>query len=110
DGSGATVVEYLYDTWGKLISVTGTLSSSVGTNQPFCYRGYVYDNETGWYYLKSRYYNSEIGRFIPADVYLSTGQGVLGHNTYAYCLNNPVNMIDGSGNRANPISFWDVLA
>ena len=97
DGSGTTVVEYLYDTWGKLLAITGTLKDTVGTNQPFRYRGYVYDNETGWYYLKSRYYNPEIGRFISADVYLSTGQGVIGHNAYAYCLNNPVNMTDSNG-------------
>ena len=97
DGSGATVVEYLYDTWGKLLEITGTLKDTLGTNQPFRYRGYFYDNETGWYYLKSRYYNPEVGRFISADVVLSTGQGVLGHNTYAYCLNNPVNMIDETG-------------
>ena len=55
------------------------------------------DEETGWYYLQSRYYNPEVGRFISADVYLSTGQGVLGHNAYAYCLNNPVNRFDSDG-------------
>ncbi|MDO4564628.1 MAG: InlB B-repeat-containing protein, partial [Clostridia bacterium] len=92
DVSGATVVEYTYDTWGKQLSCTGTLTTTLGTYQPFRYRGYVYDEETGWYYLQSRYYDPTIGRFISADVYLSTGQGVLGHNAYAYCLNNPVNM------------------
>ena len=55
------------------------------------------DEETGFYYLQSRYYNPELGRFISADVYLSTGQGVLGHNAYAYCLNNPNNRIDPDG-------------
>ena len=68
-----------------------------GAEQPFRYRGYVYDEETGFYYLQSRYYNPEHGRFISADVYLSTGQGVLGHNAYAYCLNNPVNSCDPAG-------------
>ena len=68
-----------------------------GAEQPFRYRGYVYDEETGFYYLQSRYYNPELGRFISADVYLSTGQGVIGHNSYAYCLNNPVNMFDPYG-------------
>ncbi|MFR3416400.1 MAG: RHS repeat-associated core domain-containing protein [Christensenellales bacterium] len=48
------------------------------------------DEETGFYYLQSRYYNPEVGRFISADVLLSTGQGVLGHNAYAYCGNNPI--------------------
>ena len=104
DGSGATVVEYLYDTWGKLLEITGTLKDTVGTNQPFCYRGYVYDNETGWYYLQSRYYNPEIGRFISADVLLSTGQGVIGHNAYAYCGNNPVSRVDEEGD------LWQLIA
>ena len=83
--------------WGKLLSTTGSLAETFGTEQPFRYRGYVYDEETGWYYLQSRYYNPEVDRFISADVYLSTGQGVLGHNAYAYCLNNPVNMFDPYG-------------
>ena len=57
----------------------------------------MYDEETGFYYLQSRYYDPEVGRFISSDVLLSTGQGVLGHNAYAYCLNNPVNMSDSCG-------------
>ncbi len=97
DKTGSTVVSYTYDTWGKLLSTTGSLAATFGAEQPFRYRGYVYDEETGFYYLQSRYYNPEVGRFISADVYLSTGQGVLGHNSYAYCLNNPVNMKDYSG-------------
>ena len=94
------MVEYTYDSWGKLLRTTGSLSETFGKEQPFRYRGYVYDEETGWYYLQSRYYNPEIGKFISADVYLSTGQGVLGHNAYAYCLNNPVNRMDSTGCRA----------
>ena len=57
----------------------------------------MYDAETGWYYLQSRYYDPSIGRFISADVLLSTGQGVIGNNSYAYCRNNPVNRKDGKG-------------
>ena len=102
DKTGSTVVEYTYDTWGKLLSTTGSLAATFGAEQPFRYRGYVYDEETGFYYLQSRYYNPEVGRFISADVYLSTGQGVLGHNSYAYCLNNPVNMTDESGQWSLP--------
>ena len=97
DGSGNTVVEYTYDSWGKILSVTGTLESTLGEDQPFRYRGYVYDSDTNLYYLQSRYYNPSLGRFISSDVYLSTGQGVLGHNSYAYCLNNPVNAEDPTG-------------
>jgi RHS repeat-associated protein len=65
--------------------------------QPFRYRGYVYDVETGWYYLKSRYYDPEVGRFLSADALLSTGQGILGYNMYAYCLNDPVRLVDYDG-------------
>ena len=100
DSSGSTVVEYTYDSWGKLLSTSGSLASTLGKDNPFRYRGYVYDEETGFYYLQSRYYNPEVGRFISSDVLLSTGQGVLGHNAYAYCGNNPVNRIDPSG------QFW----
>ena len=80
-----------------MLSCTGTLATTLGLDQPFRYRGYVYDTETGWYYLQSRYYDPSIGRFISADVLLSTGQGVLGHNSFAYCLGNPVNMADEGG-------------
>ena len=94
DNSGTTKVEYIYDSWGAILSVTGSLANTVGADQPFRYRGYVYDTETGWYYLQSRYYNPAACRFISADVLLSTGQGVIGHNSFAYCLNNPVNGFD----------------
>ena len=97
DSSGNTVVEYLYDSWGKLLSVTGTLATTLGADQPFRYRGYVYDTETGWYYLQSRYYDPNTCRFISADVLLSTGQGVIGHNALAYCGNNPIIRIDSEG-------------
>ena len=102
DKTGTTVVEYTYDSWGKLLSTSGSLASTLGKNNPFRYRGYIYDEETGFYYLQSRYYNPEVGRFISSDVLLSTGQGVLGHNAYAYCLNNPVNREDSNGNWSMP--------
>ena len=53
--------------------------------------------ETNLYYLQSRYYDPEVGRFINADVYASTGQGVLGSNMFAYCLNNPICGKDPTG-------------
>ncbi len=97
DNNGNTVAEYAYDTWGKQLSCTGPLSSTLGVLNPFRYRGYVYDEETQWYYLQSRYYDPETCRFLSADVMLSTGQGVLGHNTYAYCRNNPATKKDING-------------
>ena len=97
DGSGTRVVEYTYDAWGKLISTTGTLATSLGADNPFRYRGYYYDTETGLYYLMTRYYDPEVCRFISADVYMTTGQGVLGGNMWAYCLNNPVLYSDTFG-------------
>ena len=59
--------------------------------------GYVCDVETQLYYLNSRYYNPEVGRFINADAYVSTGQGLLGSNMFAYCRNNPVSRKDATG-------------
>ena len=96
----STAIEPLlrFDSWGKPLSTSGSLASTLGKDNPFRYRGYVYDEETGFYYLQSRYYNPEVGRFISADVLLSTGQGVLGHNAYAYCLNDPINSVDSTGN------------
>ena len=88
--AGEAVVEYTYDAWGNILSITGSMASTVGQFNPLRYRGYVYDNETELYYLQSRYYDPEIGRFINADTFTSTGQGILGNNMYAYCGNNPV--------------------
>lgn len=107
DNSGAAVVEYTYDTWGKQLSCTGTLASTLGALNPFRYRGYVYDEETGFYYLQSRYYDPTTGRFISADVMLSTGQGVLGHNAYAYCGDNSISRVDYNG--ACWEDFWEWL-
>ena len=64
---------------------------------PLRYRGYVYDTETRFYYLQSRYYDPEIGRFLNADSYASTGQGILGNNMFAYCQNNPIVYVDPFG-------------
>ncbi len=103
DGNRNTVVEYAYDSWGKPLSCTGTLATTLGALNPFRYRGYVYDEETQWYYLKSRYYDPETCRFISADVLLSTGQEVVGNNSFVYCGNNPIARIDSEG------EFWNVI-
>ena len=97
--TGNKLVSYVYDAWGNIISTTysnGGATTAARFN-PFTYRGYYRDSETGMYYLNSRYYNPKMGRFISADAYVSTGQGLLGFNMYAYCNNNPVNLVDPSG-------------
>jgi len=101
DSTGATVVAYTYDAWGNILSVDSFIV--IATLNPLRYRGYVYDNETGLYYLQSRYYNPEIGRFISADGLVSTGQGLNGNNMFAYCGNNPVARADEGG------EFWNVV-
>ena len=103
DSEGAIAVSYTYDAWGNILSVSGT--SPLTALNPLRYRGYVYDVETGLYYLQSRYYNPTWGRFISADAYISTGQSVLGSNMFAYCLNNPVCYIDPNGEAALFFAF-----
>ena len=94
DGSRNVVASYSYDPWGKLLSSSGTLANV----NPLRYRGYYYDSETGFYYLQSRYYDPEIGRFINADSYASTdATGLLSTNMFAYCENDPVNKSDPTG-------------
>ncbi len=106
DSTGTQVLSYTYDTWGKLISITGTLASTVGQKNPYRYRGYRYDTETGLYYLQSRYYNPAWGRFVNADdveilkKLTKTQEDLLDVNLFVYCLNNPVNMDDPDGNMA----------
>ena len=79
-------------------------------HQPgFRYRGYIYDEETQLYYLNSRDYDPEMGRFINADGYVSTGQGILGYNMFAYCLNNPVNYNDNKGTTAEILQGWESI-
>ena len=83
DGSRNTVVEYAYDSWGKPLSCTGTLATTLGALNPFRYRGYIYDEETQWYYLKSRYYDPITGRFLSADNQYDKNAGVCGYDLYA---------------------------
>ena len=93
------VVSYQYDAWGKPIS-TDYISSAVYDAMyynPLRYRGYIYDNETGFYYLQSRYYDPTVGRFINSDGQLNGG--FLGNSMFAYCENNPVNRIDAEGEK-----------
>ena len=97
DSSGNRVVEYTYDAWGKILSITGSMKDTLGKANPLRYRGYVYDHETQLYYCQSRYYDPEIGRWLNADGFTSTGQGFTGNNMFAYCGNNPVMGCDPTG-------------
>lgn len=97
DSSGDEVVSYTYDTWGRLLSIDGKLKDSLGVKNPYRYRGYRYDNETEFYYLQSRYYNPEWGRFLNADGIVGETGELLSHNMFAYCNNNPVNNEDPNG-------------
>ena len=107
DGSGTVVVNYTYDAWGKLKSMTGSKASTVGKYNPIRYRGYVYDTETQLYYLNTRYYNPDMGRFINADSYASTGDELVGRNMFAYCGNNPIMYSDETGHM--PEWIGDIL-
>lgn len=98
DESGKIVVNYAYDSWGKLLSITSSLKDTIGIQNPFRYRGYYYDNETGMYYLKNRYYDPEIRRLLCLDRFFSTGHGSVEKNMISYCLNNPTTYFDPKGN------------
>ena len=106
DENGNTVVSYGYDAWGAPLWCTGELAETLGKVQPFRYRGYVFDEETGFYYVSSRYYDPEIGRFISpdtTDVLTATPMGLTDKNLYAYCDNNPVVRVDHGG------QFWETV-
>jgi RHS repeat-associated protein len=107
DSSGTQVVGYTYNSWGVVESVSGSLASTIGNDNPFRYRGYYLDNETGFYYLNSRYYDPQVGRFINADsvgLLASVMQNPnIDKNLYSYCDNNPVTRSDSSG------KFWETI-
>ena len=118
NANGQEIAKYTYDAWGnhKIHYLEGTnfvainsnvcynssdpVNKQIATLNPFRYRGYYFDCETGLYYLNSRYYDPETGRFINADdisVLDLTNVAINGLNLYAYCLNNPVNEVDETG-------------
>ena len=98
DANGTQVVEYGYDARGNPISKTGSLAATIGTLNPFRYRGYVYDEETGLYYLRNRYYKPAWRRFINSDGLISGTDDIVNKAQFTYCSNNPVMMSDGEEN------------
>ena len=110
DSSYSVVVEYTYDSWGNHISIKDsngneiTSTGHIGLVNPFRYRSYYYDNETKLYYLNSRYYNPEMGRFINADGIIGANQDLLGYNLYAYVSNNPIASYDPTGKNADVLN------
>jgi len=111
DLNGNLVVEYTYDAWGKVLSVNDTSNINLGMLNPMRYRGYYYDNETGYYYLQSRYYNPEICRFINADepVFVhSLLDDAISPNLFTYCDNSPIWNIDSAGHLSVK-HFWNYV-
>ena len=102
--AGYKVVSYTYDAWGNPYSPVYAYYSGVSAADrdnvelnPFRYRGYYYDTETGYYYLQTRYYSPDLGRFLNADGYINANGDILGYNMFAYCGNNPVMGYDPTG-------------
>ena len=117
DSSGTLVAKYTYDAWGKLLSVTDATgadksadSAFIGNINPVRYRSYYYDTETGVYYLQSRYYDPEVGRFINADDIMGVNEDIHAYNLFAYCGNNPVNLVDYSGHSSSALKDIGGLA
>ena len=100
DQAGNKLIAYKYDAWGNISETYYNNGfSTTAINNPFRYRGYYYDQDLGLYYLNTRYYDSNTGRFINADEVMSGVNGNLqGFNLYVYCFNNPVMHTDYTGN------------
>lgn len=103
NSKGEIVVTYTYDSYGKILDIKDALGVSIEENDhigivnPFRYRSYYYDNESRLYYLKSRYYNPEWGRFISPEDVIGTNIDILGINQYIYANNNPLSFVDQDG-------------
>jgi len=99
DNSGNAVSEYVYDSWGKVISITENTSEQIGHINPIRYRGYFYDNETEFYYLNARYYDPETCRFLNADEedVFKEDNNISNYNLFSYCGNNPITRSDPDG-------------
>ncbi len=103
DANSTIVARYAYDDWGIVMSVTDangveiTDETHIANINPLRYRSYYWDAETGFYHLKTRYYAPDMCRFLNADAFTQTGQGMLDKNMFGYCMNNPITCYDPSG-------------
>ena len=111
DANGEIVAKYTYDAWGNhtITDTNGNVitdENHIANLNPFRYRGYYYDTGIGLYFLKTRYYDPEIGRFMTIDdlSYLDP-DSINGLNLYAYCLNNPIMCVDPNGHLAISIGL-----
>lgn len=112
DKNAQTVARYTYDAWGKLLSIKDTggniidANDHIATINPFRYRGYYYDEEIGLYYLQSRYYDANMGRWLNSDDTSCLGiNTVIGCNLFVYCENNVINHIDPTGYKAIDVTI-----
>lgn len=104
DSNYNVVASYTYDSWGNIISIRDSNGLDISTNEthianinPYRYRSYYYDIETNLYYLNSRYYNPQWGRFLNADGIIGSSSSILGNNLYNYCYNHPIGKKDLNG-------------
>lgn len=98
DADGSVIANYYYDAWGYPEDITG--NTEIANLNPLRYRSYYYDTESELYYLNTRYYSAEIGRFINADGYEvinADHENMVQYNLYNYCFNNPITLSDDTG-------------
>lgn len=106
DENSNVVAAYSYDAWGNITDITGNMD--IAELNPFRYKSYYYDRESGFYYLRSRYYDSKTGRFINADDLELLSFNTDDTNMYAYCCCNPVMLHDPYGNESYKVSIFSI--
>lgn len=105
DSSGNLVVQYTYNAWGKILGITGSKATTIGEYNPFRYKGYYCDDETGMYYCHNRYFVPEWSRWLNEDNIVFLEKETAINNLFLYCENNPIMMSDIDGNFALTLSF-----